>query len=95
MGIVHCTCVHSITGPAEPGEGGGKWGKKHPRDKYLSAMYIFYMGTVLPNLGSRVEFLVAQSATRKFEGKLKPESFVKPERKVFITGLAWDNSHNM
>ena len=43
------------------------------------------MGTVLPNLGSRVEF----------EGKLKPESFVKPERKVFITGLAWDNSHNM
>ena len=61
------------------------------RDEYLSAMYIFYMGTVLPNLGSRVEFLVA----RKFEGKLKPESFVKPERKVFITGLAWDNSHNM
>ena len=66
------------------------------RDKYLSVVYIFYMGTVLPNLGSRVEFLVAQSsATRKFEGKLKPESFVKPERKVFITGLAWDNSHNM
>ena len=65
------------------------------RDKYLSAVYIFYMGTVLPNLGSRVEFLVARSATRKFEGKLKPESFVKPERKVFITGLAWDNSHNM
>ena len=60
----------------------------------MSAVYIFYMGTVLPNLGSRVEFLVAQSATRKFEGKLKPESFVKPERKVFITGLAWDNSHN-
>ena len=53
------------------------------------------MGTVLPNLGSRVEFLVALRATRKFEGKLKPESFVKPERKVFITGLAWDNSHNM
>ena len=61
----------------------------------MSAVYIFYMGTVLPNLGSRVEFLVARSATRKFEGKLKPESFVKPERKVFITGLAWDNSHNM
>ena len=61
----------------------------------MSVVYIFYMGTVLPNLGSRVEFLVALRATRKFEGKLKPESFVKPERKVFITGLAWDNSHNM